>query len=75
MKLIDDWKQSWKFLSIRVNIFLATVATIFMALPRDDQAALLSLLPFEADGGALLVLILVLVQTFARLKAQPDLHE
>lgn len=75
MKLIDEWKQAWRYLSVQVNAFAAMFAIVFMTLPREDQTALLSLLPFGDHSGAMLVLLLVVIQTLARLKAQPGLRE
>lgn len=75
MKLIDDWKQAWRFLSVQLNVLVAAFMTVYMALPREDQVALLSFLPFGEQGPAAAVLVLVLAQTLARLKAQPGLRE
>lgn len=76
MKLIDDWKQSWKFLSVQLNALIGAVMMVYVLLPREDQIALLALLPGgEHNGAAFAVLILVVAQTIARLKAQPGLRE
>lgn len=40
MKLIDDWRDAWRLLSIRI----AGVAVVFGALPSDQQQSILELL-------------------------------
>lgn len=75
MKLIDDWKQSWRFLSVQIQAVASTAVAIFLVLPKDQQELLLSFLPLGGrDGAALLALITFLLTIWARLKAQPEIH-
>lgn len=76
MKLIDDWKTSWRFLSVQIQVVASVAVTIFLALPKDQQELLLSFLPLGGrDGAAVLALITFLLTIWARLKAQPEIHQ
>ena len=69
MKLIDNWRQAWKMLSM---IFSA-LAVGWLALPADAQATVLRLLPGmteERMAGALILLAMV-----GRLLVQPSLRK
>jgi hypothetical protein len=76
MKLIDDWKQSWKFLSVRIQAVASMALIVFLALPKDQQELLLTFLPLgDRDGAAVLALVTFLIAIWARVTAQPELHQ
>lgn len=75
-KLIADWRDAWKFLSVRVNVLFAAVISTYMLLPESQQIALLSMLPFVGPKAAgLIVVIGFVLSTAARVKAQPALEK
>ena len=64
MKLIENWRQSWRMLSVQV----ATVAVVWGALPVDQQTAILSLF---GVGPERVPLVLGLAVILARVVSQP----
>lgn len=75
MKLIDDWRKAWQFLSVQVSGIFAAAVSAWMLLPHDQREDLLSLLPFSLGGRgpALVVLIGFVGVIVARIKSQPGL--
>ena len=70
MKLIPEWRQAWRMLSVQV----ASLAIVWGALPVDQQAAILALfgvgpervpLFFGLAEGALVPLLVSAVQELA----------
>ena len=35
MRLVDDWRKAWKWISIQLSVGLALIAPIWMAMPQD----------------------------------------
>jgi hypothetical protein len=72
MKLVDDWRKAWRFLSIQINALCASAAVIWTTLNSDQQNGLLSWLglpPSAYVAGAFGL------ATIARLIAQPKLEQ
>lgn len=72
MKLIDEWRQAWRYLSVQASTFFAAVALTWIMLPADQQALILGILGVDGPAWAALTGFVVIVIT--RLKAQPELH-
>lgn len=49
MKLIDDWKQSWRFLSVQFNVLGIFILSILMELPNHMLSAWFMLPPEFKD--------------------------
>lgn len=64
MKAIENWRQSWRMLSVQV----AAVAVAWSAMPADAQAAVLGVLGVGPDRIPGILGLLVIV---ARLIDQP----
>lgn len=64
MTLIPEWRKAWKLASVQV----ASIAVLWLALPADTQAAILSAAGVRAESLVGIVGALVIV---ARLIAQP----
>lgn len=64
MKLIENWRRSWRMLSVQV----AAAAVAWSALPADAQAAVLGALGVEPSRVPGIIGALVIV---ARLISQP----
>ncbi len=76
MRLIDNWKRAWKLHSVQLNALVAALSAVFLALPREDQLALIGFHPIDGQTAtAALVIIVTVLQTLVRLMAQPELHE
>jgi len=75
-QLIPDWRNAWKFLSVRAEAIYAAVLVAWFSLPPDQQLMILSAIPF-VGGKALLVVVVIafLAKVGARLKAQPALEK
>lgn len=72
MKLIPDWRTSWKYLSVKASVIWSAVMGAWMLLPQSSQESMLNLLPwsFGGKGPELIVLIGFVSVLLARLKAQ-----
>lgn len=71
MKLIENWRDAWRFLTIQATTFFAAVWSGWLLLPSDQQVYLVSMLGFDpAKVGPLLAFAMIVV---ARLKAQPSI--
>lgn len=80
MKLIPDWKESLKYLSVKWNAALVVVSGLWLLMPADMQAnavqTVLGWLPFDGAVQTSTVLFIVgALGLFFRLKAQPKLHD
>jgi hypothetical protein len=75
--LIDNWRQAWRYLSVQVSAVASAAVAAWIVLPDAQRAELIALLPFDVGGKgpALLTLLGFLGVIFARLKAQPKLHD
>lgn len=51
MKLIDDWKESWKYATNQISFWWATACTVFVALPREQQVDMIGLLGIDGAGA------------------------
>ena len=57
MKLIEDWRQAWRMLSVQV----ASLAIVWGALPIDQQAAILALFGVGPERVPLVIGLAVIV--------------
>ena len=57
MKLIPDWRQAWRMLSVQV----ASLAIVWGALPVDQQAAILALFGVGPERVPLFISLAVIV--------------
>jgi len=57
MKLIDNWRDAWRMLSVQV----ATLAIVWGALPVDQQAAILALFGVGPERVPLVIGLAVIV--------------
>ena len=57
MKLIPDWRQAWRMLSVQV----ASLAIVWGALPVDQQAAILALCGVGPERVPLVIGLAVIV--------------
>lgn len=73
LTLIDDWRQAWRFLSVRVSAVGAAAMALFPALPDETQLKLVALLGVKNPMAAL-ALVLFVLAIVGRVKAQPALH-
>jgi hypothetical protein len=79
--LIENWRQAWKMLSVQVQLLWGTSCGVFVALPQDQQGAMLSLLGLEAGGVAAATFVAKVAAAFAavtvaaRVTAQPRLQQ
>jgi hypothetical protein len=71
VKLIDDWRQAWRFLSVQINAVCAAAAVIWTGLPGDQQTSMLAWLGFKPSA---MVAAAFGAATIARLIAQPALY-
>ena len=67
MNLIDDWKQSWKYLSVQLHLIWGVMMTVFISLPQAQQSTLISALGF--DGEKILTLFVFFAQVNAGVAA------
>ena len=68
MKLIPEWRQAWRMLSVQVG----ALAVLWVALPADTQAAVLGLIGIDQKHMPGLVGLAVIL---GRLIAQPKLYD
>ncbi len=73
MTLIDNWRQAWRFLSVRISAFGAAAMVVFPELPDDTQLKIVSVLGLKNPVAAL-ALVLFVLAILGRVKAQPKLH-
>ena len=67
MKLIEDWRQAWRMLSVQV----ATLAIVWGALPVDQQAAILALFGVGPERVPLVIGLAVIVARVASQRPPP----
>lgn len=70
MKLIDEWKEAWRYLSVQLSSAFAVASLTWLALPDEQRSAILSALGIN-PGWVVAVSFLVVV--VARIKAQTGL--
>ena len=69
VKLVDDWKNFWKWWSVRITTVLAVIGPVWLSLPPELQDDLpVELLPYVSP----VVLMSIVV---ARVLDQAKLHE
>jgi hypothetical protein len=73
MKLIDDARQGWRFLSVRLGIAGIALPQVWVALPQDQREAVLDL--FGLKGLAALISLLFALIVAARLIHQSNLDQ
>jgi len=73
MKLIPNWRQSWRMLSVRLSALCAALSATWLLMPATVQADLLGLLGITQPAA--LALLGFLAVLYGRLKAQPELHD
>lgn len=71
MKLIDEWRDAWRFLSVQLSVLGSALAATWVLLPKEQQEAILSLI--GVDGPGVLAMVGFLAIVWGRLKAQ-DIH-
>ena len=64
MKLIPEWRKAWRMLSVQIG----ALAVLWVALPADTQASVLSLLGIDPKNLPGLIGLAVIL---GRLVAQP----
>jgi hypothetical protein len=72
MRLIDDWRRAWRFLSVQTSGAALTLWACWMALPADQQAGVLQLL--HLDPGRWIPALGLISTLVSRLIRQPELH-
>lgn len=65
MKLVDDWKDSWKWISTHCMLFAATVQGVWASLPDDMRESL----PQSVVSG--LTIAILILGVLGRLIDQP----
>lgn len=79
MKLIDDWKQSYKYLTVKVGAILSAFFTLLI-LFSEQLVVLWNHIPQQVKDqipdawGVWIGGIVAIAMTLARLKKQPELH-
>lgn len=73
MKLVDDWKKSWRMLSVQLSFIWTAATAAWLLIPKDQQEALLKAVGLESPGWLALVGFVSII--WGRLQAQPKLHE
>ena len=69
MKLIEDWRQAWRMLSVQV----ASLAIVWGALPVDQQAAILALFGVGPERVPLVIgLAVIVARIISQQKADAD---
>lgn len=78
--LIDNWRQSWKMLSVQIQAIWGTACVVFAAMSDDRQEGLLSLFGVSPEGAAAAAFVAQFSAAFAgatiaaRIVAQPSVH-
>lgn len=62
-RLIDDWRQAWRFWSVRISVLGAAMSAAWVSLPADTRA--------EIPGAQWIGLVLFASTIVARLVQQP----
>lgn len=71
MKLIENWRQAWRFLTVQASVVFGAAWSGWLLLPPEQQIALVSMLGFDpAKVGPLLAFVMIIL---ARIKAQPSI--
>lgn len=65
MKLVRDWKQAWRWLSVNCMVLAATIQGAWMAIPDDLRAAMPIWL------GSATTIVLLVLGVAGRLVHQP----
>lgn len=73
MKLIENWRQSWRMLSVQLSAIGAALSATWLLMPATTQADILGL--FGITQPAALALLGFLAVLYGRLRAQPELHD
>lgn len=69
MKLIDNWRDAWRMLSVQV----AALAVVWGALPIDQQAAILALFGVGPERVPLVIgLAVIVVRIISQQKTEAD---
>lgn len=68
MKLIPNWRKAWKLHSVWLSGLFATAAGAWIALPDEQQKAVLAFLHISPGVAVVIGFVAVIV---VRLKAQP----
>lgn len=70
MKLIDDWRRAWRYLSVQI----AGLAVVWGALPPDQQAALLGLFGIGPERVPLVIGLAVIVARLLNQTSRNDVR-
>lgn len=68
MKLIENWRQGWRMLSIRLSLLGSVVPPVWVGMPPEYRDAVLDL--FGVKGIAAAVTLFFLIIIAARVKSQ-----
>lgn len=78
--LIENWRDSWRMLSVQIQLLWGAACAVFAAMPASQQEALLAFFGF-GSGGAVAASFLAQVSAAfaaatiaARVTRQPSLH-
>lgn len=78
--LIENWRQSWKMLSVQIQAIWGTACVVFAAMPEGRQEGLLSLFGASPEGAAAAAFVAQVCAALAgatiaaRVVAQPSVH-
>lgn len=62
MKLVSNWKQSWRFTSVQTALILAAVNGLFAVLPLLSESVSVPIYATLSVLGNLLIVVLRLIQ-------------
>lgn len=71
LTLQSDWKRRFHFLSVRIQLLASVACVVFLALPREDQEALLAL---AGINPAVLILVAFGAAVWAQFTVQKKLQ-
>lgn len=71
LTLQEDWRRRFNFISVRVQLLATVACVVFMALPPDQQTALLAMFGINP---AVLVLVTFLMAVWAQFTVQKGLQ-
>jgi hypothetical protein len=73
MKLIPNWRKSWRMRSAQLSALGAALSATWLLMPAPAQAEILVFLHITEPAALSLAGFLAVL--YGRLKAQPELHD
>lgn len=61
LKLVDNWKQWWKFLSVRCALVGVALPQVWAQVPQDQRDAVLDLVGLKGIASAVSLLFALIV--------------